>query len=148
MAFIIESSSNQAMIRVNVRESLSKADCLCIKMSLSQLLAARSKNKSLCLALNLNDISAQANLPLVAFFSQFAEVYHQWRKDFHLELLLVIDPTLMPAARYLSESLCVPMLYFATEEALDVYIDRRTGDTQTFRPDWAKNLARTQELED
>jgi hypothetical protein len=146
MGFIIESSDKQALIQVTLHDTINRGDGLCIKMSVSQLLANRKKNRSLYITLNLEDVQVETSL--VSLFTQFAELYHQWRKDFQLELLIVLDPVLMPTVRYLSESLFVPMLFFASPEALDAYIDKRTGDTQPFRPDWARNLVQTLPVED
>lgn len=140
MAFIIESNQNQALIHVNMMMPVEKADGLRMKISLGQLLAARKKSKTVFLALDLSIASGQDNLPLVQLLSHFSDIYHQWRKEFQLELLLVLDPALMGVARYVAESLFVPILFFASTDALEVYVDRRTGDTQPIRPEWARSL--------
>lgn len=148
MAFVIESASNQSLIRVNMSEPIEKADGLRMKICLGQLLSSRPKNKSLYIVLSFGNISQEDGLPLVQILSNFAEIYHQWRKHFHLEMLLQIDVNLVTVARYLSESFVVPMMFFASEESLEHYLFRQLDDTQPIRPAWADLLGTAKLTED
>lgn len=135
MAFVIESSQNQPLIRINMLEPVEKADGLRMKICLGQLLSSRPKNKTVYLALCLGDFQ-EDGLQLVQILSNFAEIYHQWRKYFHLQMLVQIDENQASIARQFSKRFVVPMAFFSADEDLEFFFEQQLEDTQPFRPEW------------
>jgi hypothetical protein len=132
MAFVIETSPKLPFIHTRMVDPVQKNDPMLIKSQLMDILARRKKHTTIYVGINLSTVLMQEDVPLVAIISQLAEIYHETRRIYQLELLIVIDPTLLPVVRYVAESLCVPILGFASYDTLNIYVRRRTEDTQPF----------------
>jgi len=130
MAFVIESSPRLPFIHTRMMDSIQKNEPKLLQAQLKEILSKRRKHSCVYLGLNLSDVLMQEQVPLVQIISLLAEIYHETRSEYQVELLVVIEPTLVPAVRYIAESLVVPMLFFASYETLQTYVQRRTEDTQ------------------
>jgi hypothetical protein len=148
MAFVIESSSKLPFIHVWMTKIVGRSDVCLMQKQLRENLAGRRKHSCIYMGIDFSSLTSQEDLPLVPIISQFAQLYHESRSIYQLELLVVIDPCLMPAVRYIAESLVIPMLFFASPEALQTYVMRRNTDTQPFAPkDKAARIAATRNID-
>jgi hypothetical protein len=130
MAFVIESSPKLPFIHTRMVDPVQKSDAKLLHTQLLEMLAVRRKNSCVYVALDFSGVLMQEQVPLVQIISQIAEIYHQTRREYQVELLFVIEPSLIPVVRYIAESLVVPMLFFASYETLFTYVRRRNEDTQ------------------
>jgi hypothetical protein len=134
MAFTIASSSTLPFIHARMLNIVRKNDLNCVKSQLMELVSQRRPHSYLYLGINLSSAIEQDDVPLVRIITQFAEAYHELRQCYQLEILVVIDPSLMPGIRYVADSLGLPILFFASYEAMYTYVSRRNSDTQTAVP--------------
>lgn len=137
MAYIIEASPRLPFIHTQMFDPIQKSDVSLIQMQLREILAKRRKHTCIYVGLNLSAVLMKDSVPLVPIISQLAQIYHETRGDYQLELLLIIEPTLMPIVRYIAESLVLPMLFFSSYETLLSYVQRRTEDTQPISAEMA-----------
>jgi hypothetical protein len=135
MAFTIENFSKLPFIHVRMLKPVERTEVRLLQSQLREALGQRRKHTCVYVGINLSGTMSQEKLPLIPIISQFAHFYHESRGQYQVELLLAIDPTLMPGVRYVAESLVVPMLFFASDEALLTYVLRRNTDTQPISPD-------------
>jgi hypothetical protein len=134
MAFVIETSPQLPFIHTRMIDPVQKSEAKLIQKQLREILAGRCKHSCLYIGLNLAGVLMQEEVPLVKMIGLLAEIYHESRYDYQLELLVVIEPTLVPIVRYIAESLVVPMLFFASYETLNTYVRRRNEGTQPLSP--------------
>lgn len=148
MAFIIESSATIPFIHTRMIDPVRKNDASIIQSQLREMIAKRRKHSCIYLGINLTAVLMQEEVPLVHIISQLAEIYHETRNCYQLELLIVVEPSLITVVRYIAESLGLPMLFFATYETLHTYVRRRTEDTQPISAEMARAAVATLVVED